>query len=452
MMINLYLLLISQLGFLFLPTNSWSPRQIPIHPQKLCNNNVCSSFSKKNLRSFEIKNATILDRSLHLIYSTLDSNIPNEELNNDKLISMGRSESNEQTLSTKEMKTLSSHNTDTNSETGIHRKVAVSETNFLNNIEIPQNLSKSLSLPLIYEEDTSSSIQEYSHLMTIVPYQLTESTSPSYAIALQPIARIHNRTKSKKRNKPQLQSHPFFIDFLPPMHSNMRKRLNVLQEGSSQELLLKAIIPGKSPKDINTGLFVYDLTTGFAQDSMIMALSNKITKVVMIERDPIVSVLLQDAMRRLQDIASISNSDESCPDVQKAKLLLCKIELFKGDSSDLQNLIDDRLPVPDVCYLDPMFPPRTKSAAVKKNMQILQSLLEPNKFDDSQMEVFENQRLVEERKLLSSALNLATSRVVVKRPINSPPLGENDYNAPSSLKPSYSLKGSINRFDIYLVT
>ena len=34
------------------------------------------------------------------------------------------------------------------------------------------------------------------------------------------------------------------------------------------------------------------------------------------------------------------------------------------------------LPPPDVVYLDPMFPPRTRPSAVKKNIQILHSLLD----------------------------------------------------------------------------
>ena len=37
---------------------------------------------------------------------------------------------------------------------------------------------------------------------------------------------------------------------------------------------------------------------------------------------------------------------------------------------------------PDVCYLDPMFPPRTRSEAVKKDMQILHSLLGSNEAEE----------------------------------------------------------------------
>ncbi|RWX50461.1 putative SAM-dependent methyltransferase, partial [Candidatus Electrothrix marina] len=81
----------------------------------------------------------------------------------------------------------------------------------------------------------------------------------------------------------------------------------------------------------------------------------------------------------------------------------------------------------DVVYLDPMFPERRKSALVKKELQLLQLLAHL----DSSPE-----------KLLESALEAATRRVVVKRPMKAPFL--------TDLSPSHSLSGKTVRFDVYL--
>jgi 16S rRNA (guanine1516-N2)-methyltransferase len=104
---------------------------------------------------------------------------------------------------------------------------------------------------------------------------------------------------------------------------------------------------------------------------------------------------------------------------------------------------DPSAPRPDVCYVDPMFPTRTKSAAVKKNMQILHGLLGSQVDDGAQNETTERQEL----DLLQAASSLASRRVVVKRPRLADCLGG---NLPNGLKPSYSIIGSINRWDIYV--
>jgi 16S rRNA (guanine1516-N2)-methyltransferase len=62
---------------------------------------------------------------------------------------------------------------------------------------------------------------------------------------------------------------------------------------------------------------------------------------------------------------------------------------------------------PDVIYLDPMYPHREKSAAVKKEMRVFQSLVGEDLDADD---------------LLEPALKLAKYRVVVKRPSYAPPL------------------------------
>merc|ERR1712038_1954327 len=102
--------------------------------------------------------------------------------------------------------------------------------------------------------------------------------------------------KKKKNSAAQ----PFYIDFCPPPDTKLGRR----QSGQGgNELLLKATAPrklGKGQDSIaGSGATIMDLTAGFGQDSMMMALGGA-SKVPMVERDPIVSLLLDDALRRLK--------------------------------------------------------------------------------------------------------------------------------------------------------
>jgi 16S rRNA (guanine1516-N2)-methyltransferase len=83
--------------------------------------------------------------------------------------------------------------------------------------------------------------------------------------------------------------------------------------------------------------------------------------------------------------------------------------------------------VPDIIYLDPMYPERKKSASVKKNMQLLQQLL--GKDEDTS-------------ELLEVALLTARKRVVVKRPKSANPVTDK--------KPTYQVSSKNTRYDIYV--
>ncbi|MCK5648263.1 MAG: class I SAM-dependent methyltransferase, partial [Gammaproteobacteria bacterium] len=83
--------------------------------------------------------------------------------------------------------------------------------------------------------------------------------------------------------------------------------------------------------------------------------------------------------------------------------------------------------IPDVIYLDPMFPHRKKSALVKKEMLAFQQLIGDDNDSDE---------------LLSICRQLAKKRVVVKRPIKAPYL--------DAQKPSFSMNMKKHRFDIYI--
>ena len=89
---------------------------------------------------------------------------------------------------------------------------------------------------------------------------------------------------------------------------------------------------------------------------------------------------------------------------------------------------------PDVVYLDPMYPHRSKSALVKKEMRFLRALVGDD--EDAQQ-------------LLKAALDCARKRVVVKRPKGAPEIGEpsEDHKKPSSAVPSKN-----TRYDLYPIT
>jgi len=153
---------------------------------------------------------------------------------------------------------------------------------------------------------------------------------------------------------------------------------------------------------------VLDATAGLGRDAFVLAgLGCKLT---LLERMPVVAALLDDGIERAKlnhEVADIANN----------------MQLIHGTPLDKVDLATG----PDVVYLDPMYPHREKSAAVKKEMRIFQSLVGEDLDADD---------------LLEPALALAKYRVVVKRPSYAPPL--------AGKKPSMSINMKKNRFDVYV--
>ena len=285
-------------------------------------------------------------------------------------------------------------------------------------------LANQLSIPVCSGLDHDSC--PYTHALVAVPYHLDKVSS--YAIAIHDLSNDSKRSREKRSAK-KVKSQPFFVDFCPPISSRLGKRF----EGhSGTDLLLKAVSPSDQ--------IVYDLTAGFGQDSVLMSHGGA-SRVVMVERDPVVATLLFDALRRVHLIAKDGDPVNSY--TQRAVDLSKRLTLEVTDAVHVSKAIvsDTSAQRPHVCYIDPMFPARTKSAAVKKNMQILHGILgsQANEQDDNTNE--------QELNLLEAAWNLATRRVVVKRPVNADCVGGTLQNR---LKPSYEIKGSINRWDIYV--
>lgn len=159
---------------------------------------------------------------------------------------------------------------------------------------------------------------------------------------------------------------------------------------------------------------VADLTAGLGRDSFVLASLG--ARVILIERNSIVSALLADGLDRLRQRAT---QDAVLADISD-RLTLCKADA-KNWLSDFDE--HDR---PDAIYLDPMFPERAKSANVKKEMAIFHDVVG----DDADADT-----------LLEAALEVAHYRVVVKRPRRAPPLADRT--------PGFSIDGKTTRFDIY---
>ncbi len=170
------------------------------------------------------------------------------------------------------------------------------------------------------------------------------------------------------------------------------------------ERLVKAL--GGLPEQPRT---VVDGTGGLGRDALVMAQAGY--QVVIIERSAILHAMLADGLCRLR------GEDET---------LATRLSLHHADSSDwLTQLSAPAYAV----YLDPMFPERQKSAAVKKDLLWLQQLELPPSEDSA-------------ASLLAVARARADRRVVVKRPLKAPPL--------AGQAPAYTLAGKSVRFDVYL--
>lgn len=167
-------------------------------------------------------------------------------------------------------------------------------------------------------------------------------------------------------------------------------------EGKKQGLI-RACKPVK-------GMRIIDATAGWGRDAAILATYG--SEVLMLERNPLMSAMLEDAVNRQDD---------------NSKALL-QLKVKNQDAiCYLQNL--KRSDYPDLIYLDPMHPARQKSALVKKDLQVLQQLIGPD----------------QDALALLQLAKTRARKVVVKWPQNLPPL----------MTPSGNIAGRTVRFDIW---
>lgn len=150
-----------------------------------------------------------------------------------------------------------------------------------------------------------------------------------------------------------------------------------------------------------------DATAGLGEDSLLLAAAG--FTVTMYEKDPVIAALLQDALERAANEPQLSAIVE-------------RMTLVEGDSVAALRAMGA---APDVVFLDPMFPERTKSAAVKKKFQLLHRLERPCE---------------DERELLDAALAAGPRKVVIKRPPKGPCL--------AGVRPSHAVAGKAVRYDV----
>lgn len=187
------------------------------------------------------------------------------------------------------------------------------------------------------------------------------------------------------------------------LRGDFTRMLPRLRQGRlQQELLVKAA----RVKGANAPTAV-DCTAGLGEDSLLLAAAG--FTVTLFERDETIAALLADALERAAAEPRLADA-------------VLRMSLVVGDS--IAGLAALSAP-PDVVYLDPMFPARTKSAAVKKKFQLLHHLEQPCE---------------EEADLVEAALAAHPRKVVIKRPAKGALL--------AGMKPSYSVCGKAVRYDV----
>lgn len=292
------------------------------------------------------------------------------------------------------------------------------------------DIASRLSIPLLSAEEiesTADSMNNCTHYLSIVPYEI--GLLKDFALGISAKKKDDNSSFRHKKKHKVYQSGLHVVDFFPPLSSILGKRG---AGDSGPDLLLRAVAPRRGFKD---GAIIFDLTAGFGQDALLMAKAGA-NKVVMVERDPILAMLLYDALRRLELIARLSNDPTQQKTATSLSETLC---IIQGDGRQVIEDLTKSFGRPDIIYLDPMFPVRTKKALVKQNMQILHGLLQ------SQVAIADQGKDDDEAALLfDAAYRYALSRVVVKRPVNAPPLCPVEVK-----KPSFDIRGSVNRWDVY---
>lgn len=158
---------------------------------------------------------------------------------------------------------------------------------------------------------------------------------------------------------------------------------------------------------------IVDATAGLGRDAFVLASLG--AEVLLIERVMAIYALLEDGVRR-------ARADDETAEI------VARMRVAQGDAArELATLVARHDVAPQVVHLDPMFPHRDKSALVKKEMRVFRDLAGDD--DDAP-------------RLLEAALEVATHRVVVKRPRRAPPL-----DGPA---PDHVLEGKTSRYDLYV--
>lgn len=193
---------------------------------------------------------------------------------------------------------------------------------------------------------------------------------------------------------------PVFIDFTAKKIQYRQKN-----SGTRKEALARAV-GMKKGEAIN----IVDASAGLGGDSFILAALG--ANMLMLERNPLVHLLLEDAILRAKHDINLQGIMEN-------------MQLINADSITYLDGLETR---PDVIYMDPMFPDKTKTALSKKEMRLFREIAGAD--EDVNL-------------LLEKALQKASRRVVIKRPRKSPYV--------NNMKPHFDISGKSSRFDVYMV-
>lgn len=187
------------------------------------------------------------------------------------------------------------------------------------------------------------------------------------------------------------------------MKGDFLQMLPRLKQGKLQgEMLVKAAkLKGLTERPI-----AIDATAGMGEDSLLLAAAGY--EVYLFEKDTVIAALLADTLERAACVPELSE-------------IVGRMHLSDGDSIAA---MESGAIQPDLIYLDPMFPARSKSGLIKKKFQLLQQLERP---------------CSDEEALVQAALKLHPKRIVIKRPAKGPHL--------AGIKPSYCIDGKAIRYD-----
>ena len=255
------------------------------------------------------------------------------------------------------------------------------------------------SIAVCYQHQSSQQDAQILANRLAVPLldQLPDNTDYKFLLVFEPPGnKAHNNGYQLALHFPNEKLNPIVIDFLGHQ-LQYRKKFG----GGRQQAIAKAVglKRGYTPK-------LLDGTAGMGKDAFILASLN--CNVTMCERNPVIQALLQDGLKRLEQ----ASNDEISLQLE----LENSLHYMENHASDF-----------DVIYLDPMYPHRTKSALVKKEMRILRSLVGDDTDFDSVFEI---------------ALRTAKNRVVIKRPKAAASIGQRP--------PTHCVESKKTRYDIYL--
>jgi len=159
---------------------------------------------------------------------------------------------------------------------------------------------------------------------------------------------------------------------------------------------------GKTPN-------IVDATAGLGRDAFLLASLG--AEVTLIERSPDMHRLLEEGL---------AHAVEAGGDVAD---VIKRMTLLHGDAKDLLPTL-----APEVILIDPMHPPRKKSALVKSEMRLIRELVGT---DEDSVE------------LMKVALSSASNRVVLKWPQRADPMKD----VPP---PSHQINGRSTRYDVFM--